>query len=161
MSASTSKSTSPVLVLASAPPLALALFGLLLGLGVPPVPEWFWPTPTTNMAEAAALGDAARVRSLAADGISLDTPLPVREDVRNSEAPPVMAPLEAAIRHRSEYVVELLLELGVRPPTEEARRLHCLATLMDAAPAAKLIQDTFDVPSPSCDVQPPDPAGAC
>lgn len=150
MSASTSTSNSLVLGLAAAAPLAVALFALLLGLGMPPVAGWFWPAPTTNIAEAAALGDAARVRALASQGVRLDTPLPVREDIRNSEAPAIMAPLEAAIRHRSEFVVELLLELGVRPSAEEARRLHCVAAAMDATQTAALMQKTFDLSSSSC-----------
>lgn len=152
MSASTSTSNSLVLGLAAAAPLAVALFALLLGLGMPPVAGWFWPAPTTNIAEAAALGDAARVRALAAAGVGLDTPWPVRGDVRNSDAPPVMAPLEAAIRHRSEYVVELLLDLGVRPSAEEGRRLHCLAAAMDAADTAALLQEKLGLPAPSCDI---------
>lgn len=116
MSANISKSTSVLLGLASAPPLALALFGLLLGLGVPPVTQWFWPTPTTNVAEAAALGDAARVRVLAAAGARLDLPLPVREGIRNSDEPAVMSAIEAATRRGHDELVQLLLELGANPP---------------------------------------------
>jgi hypothetical protein len=117
MSANTSKSTS-LLWLASAPPLALALFGLLLGLGVPPVTEWFWPTPTTNVAEAAALGDAARVRALAATGARLDLPLPVREGIRNRDEPAVMSAIEAARRRGHDELVQLLIELGGNPPAD-------------------------------------------
>lgn len=116
MSANISKSTSVLLGLASAPPLALALFGLLLGLGVPPVTQWFWPTPTTNVAEAAALGDAARVRVLAAAGARLDLPLPVREGIRNRDEPAVMSAIEAARRRGHDELVQLLLELGANPP---------------------------------------------
>lgn len=118
MSANISKSTSVLLGLASAPPLALALFGLLLGLGVPPVTHWFWPTPTTNVAEAAALGDAARVRVLAAAGARLDLPLPVREGIRNRDEPAVMSAIEAATRRGHDELVQLLLELGANPPAD-------------------------------------------
>lgn len=152
MSPNTSKSTSLVLVLAAASPVGIGLFALLLAFGVPPVTAWFWPTPTTNIAEAAALGDAARVRSLVAEGVPLDAPVPLRDDIRNRETPPVMVPLEAAVRHRSEYVVELLLELGVRPPVDEARRLHCMAAAMEADTIAALIQEQFDLSSPSCEI---------
>ncbi|OFW04148.1 MAG: hypothetical protein A3I61_09170 [Acidobacteria bacterium RIFCSPLOWO2_02_FULL_68_18] len=147
---SSSKSNSVVLGVAAAAPLAVALFSLLLGLGVPPVAEWFWPTPTTNIAEAAAMDDAARVRWLAAQGAPLDVPLPVRDDVRASAVPRSMTPLEAAIRHRAEYVPGLLLELGLRPSTDEARRLYCLATAIEATRAATLLQERFDIPTGSC-----------
>lgn len=112
---STSSSTSLTLGIAAAPPLALATFGLLLAVGVPPLPEWFWPTPTTNIAEAAALGDAARVRALAADGVPLDAALPLREDIRPDDAPPLMTPLDAAKWRGHDELVQLLLELGAKP----------------------------------------------
>jgi len=120
MSVSTSKSTSVVLGIAVAPPLALALFGLLLGLGLPPVTEWFWPAPTTNIAEAAALGDAARVRALAATGARLDLPLPVRESIRSRDEPAVMSAIEAARRRGNDELVQLLLELGANSPAADA-----------------------------------------
>jgi len=117
---SSSKSTSLGLRLAAAPPLALAAFGLLLGLNVPPVPQWFWPTPTTNIAEAAALGDAARVRALAAAGAPLDAALPVSPDIRTSGEPPLMTPLEAALRRGHDELVQLLRELGAKPHEDAA-----------------------------------------
>jgi hypothetical protein len=98
--------------------MAVATFALLLGLGVRPVTEWFWPTPTTNVAEAAALGDAARVRALVANGASLDTPQPVRRELRADGAPPVLTPLEAAMRHGRDELVQLLLELGATSPAD-------------------------------------------
>ena len=104
--------------MAAVPPLALATFALLLGLGVPPVTEWFWPTPTTNVAEAAALGDAARVRALVGNGASLDAPQPVRRELRADDAPVVLTPLEAAIRHGRDELMQLLLELGATPPAD-------------------------------------------
>jgi hypothetical protein len=124
MSTSTSKSisgasfASPVLRVAAVPPLALATFALLLGLGVPPVPEWFWPTPTTNVAEAAVLGDAARVRALAAAGASIDAAHPVRREFRVDGDPAVMTPLEGAMRRGHDELVQLLLELGATPPAD-------------------------------------------
>jgi hypothetical protein len=116
MSTSISRSISLTLGLASTPPLAIACFGLLLGIGVPPVTEWFWPTPTTNLAEAAALGDAARVLALATEGIPLDEPLPVRQSIRATGAPEIMTPIEAAMRHGRDEVVELLRQRGARLP---------------------------------------------
>ncbi|MBI2185754.1 MAG: ankyrin repeat domain-containing protein [Acidobacteria bacterium] len=117
---STSSSTSLTLGIAAAPPLALATFGLLLAVGMPPLPEWFWPTPTTNIAEAAALGDAARVRALAADGVPLDVPLPLRDEVRPNGAPSSMTPLEAAKWRGHDELVQLLLELGAKPSEDAA-----------------------------------------
>jgi len=120
MSAGTSKLTDVLLRAAAAPPLALAAFALLLGLGVPPLPEWFWPTPNTNVAEAAALGDAARVLALASDGMPVDTALPVREGIRSSGEPAMMTPLEAATSRGHDELVQLLLELGAGPSAEAA-----------------------------------------
>jgi hypothetical protein len=99
-----------------APPLILAAFGLLLGVGTPPVTEWFWPAPTTNAAEAALLGDSARIRVLVADGVSLNTPMPIRPDLRDDDMPLLMSPLEAAMRGGNDEAVQLLIELGARPP---------------------------------------------
>lgn len=117
---STSRSISVALVAAVAPPIVLAAFGLLLALGVPPVTGWFWPAPDTNLTEAAALGDAARVRVLAAAGAALDAPLPVRDAIRDSAAPRLMTPLEAAMRRGNDELVRLLLELGATPSVEPA-----------------------------------------
>jgi hypothetical protein len=100
------------------PPLALAIFALLLGLDVPPVTEWFWPTPTTNIAEAAVLGDAARVRALAASGAPVDAPQPVRPELRTDGTPAVLTPLEGARRHGHDELVRLLIELGATPPAD-------------------------------------------
>ena len=122
----------------------------LLGLGVPPLTDWFWPAPTTNIAEAAALGDAARVRALAGAGMSLEAPQAVRQEIRHSEAPHVMTPLEAAVHHRSEYVVELLLDLGVHPPADEAHRLRCVARAVKAPQTAALIERRFQLPPAPC-----------
>jgi len=118
MSTSTSKSTNFVLRLAAVPPLAAAAFALLVGLGVPPVTEWFWPTPTTNVAEAAVLGDAARVRALAATGASIDAAHPVRRELRVDREPAAMTPLEGAMRRGHDELVQLLLELGATPPAD-------------------------------------------
>lgn len=120
MSTSTSKSNSLVLCLVSGAPLGVAFFGLLLGLGMPPVAQWFWPAPTTNAAEAALLGDAARVRQLAAEGAFLDRPMPIRSELREGDVPAVMAPLEAARRRGHDDVVDVLIELGMRPAVDAA-----------------------------------------
>lgn len=142
-----------MLALTAAPPIAVALVALLLGLDVAPVTEWFWPTPTANVAEAAAFGDAARVRVLAGRGARLDVPLPVRPDLLDG-TPPAISAAEAAIRRRSDALLEVLLELGLDPPAHEARRLYCLARQVEADDAADLLLDALRLSPVSCDVPP-------
>ena len=96
---------------AAAGPLCVAVAGLLLGTGVPFVRERSWPTPTTNLAEAAALRDGARVRVLVAAGARLDEPMPVRPGLLD-DAPARMTPMEAAVASGSDDMVSLLVELG-------------------------------------------------
>lgn len=129
------------------PPLAIGGFALLLGLRVPAVVNWFWPAPTTNIAEAAALGDAARVRTLAAGGARVDVPLPVDPRWRQDGAPGAVSALEAAIRRRGESLLQVILDLDVHLPPQEARRLYCLAVDLEAGEVAALIQDVFELPS--------------
>src|SRR5688500_11275864 len=133
VSIGTSKSSNVVLAAAAAAPVVLGAFGLLLALGVPPVVRWFWPESTTNVAEAAALGEAARVRALVTRGAALDVPLPVRAGLLDSDEALTITPLEAAVRRKSEdSLVPVLLDLGARPSPQEARRLYCLAIDLDA-----------------------------
>jgi hypothetical protein len=156
MSIGTSKSSSRVLGMAAALPVLLGVCSLLIALRVPPVAAWFWPAPTTSAAEAAALGDAARIRALAYRGMPVDVPLPVRSELREEGAPDTMTPLEAAIRlegatHREgDSIVEVLLDLGVRPRVEEVRRLYCLAEQLEAPEAADMLRKTFDLSSATC-----------
>jgi hypothetical protein len=144
-----SKFDSASLGLAATAPLLVALFALFLGFGVPPVREWFWPAPTTNVAEAAALGDAPRVRALAAEGAPLNEPLPVRPGILGG-APSAMSAVEAAIRADSDFMLALLLDLGVRPPPHEARRLYCLAVRLETQDAAELLRESLQLSSDSC-----------
>ena len=143
-----------VLRAASAAPVGVGLFALLLGLGVPPVTEWFWPTPTTNVAEAASLGDGARLLQLAREGVPLDAPLPIRADIRERDEPSDMSPLEAAIRRRRDSIVEILLELGARPTIDEVNRLYCLAERVQATDAAELLRKTFLLSGVTCEAPP-------
>jgi hypothetical protein len=148
-----SASNNRVLTAAAAAPLALCGFALLLALGVPSVSTWFWPAPTTNLAEAAAMGDAARVRALAAAGMPLDVPLPVRSGLFDEDEPiaPVMTPLEAAIRRRGEdSIVAVLFDLGARPGPDEARQAYCLARELGASDAITLLDTALEVVPDSC-----------
>ena len=111
--------------MAAAAPVAVGLLALSLGLGVPAA-AWFWPRPATNIAEAAALGDAARMRALAAQGAAVDAALPVRPGLLDG-SPPAMSALDAAIRRGDYAVVEVALELWDRPARQEVVRLYCAA----------------------------------
>jgi hypothetical protein len=156
VSTGTSKSSSRVLGVAAAAPVLLGVFSLLLALGVPPVATWFWPASPTNATEAAALGDAQRLRTLAAQGTPMDAALPIRSEFRAEGSPETLTPLEAAIRleggtHREgDSIVEVLLDVGVRPPTDEVRRLYCVAQAVEAPEAAEALRKTFDVPAAIC-----------
>ena len=146
------KFNNVALGLASAAPVLLGGFALLLALGVPPAVQWFWPAPATNAAEAVALGDAARVRTLAARGERLDVPLPVRAAVLDGEHDMTISPLEAAVRRRGEdSLVPVLLDLGVHPPPQEVHRLYCLAERLRATDAAARLDEAFDRPAVPCE----------
>ncbi len=132
------------------PPMVVAAFALLLGLGVPPVTHWFWPASDTNIVEAAFVRDGARVRVLAARGESLDNAQNVRPELLDSDDPRVMTPLEAAVRGRSDEVVRLVLALGVKAGAEEATRLQCVALAEGVDGAAALLGEAFGLPEPSC-----------
>jgi hypothetical protein len=157
VSTATSKSSSRALGLAAAAPVLLGVFSLLLASGVPPVVTWFWPASPTNAAEAAALGDAQRLRMLAARATPMDAPLPVRPEFRAAGAPATMTPLEAAIRlegatHREgDSILEVLLDVGVRPPADEVRRLYCVAQAVEAPEAAEALRKTFNVSAAACE----------
>ena len=143
--------TTPILGwLVAVPPMLVAAFALLLGLGVPPVRQWFWPVSDTNIVEAAFVRDGARVRVLASRE-SLNQPQPVRAQLLDSDDPRVMTPLEAAVRGRSDEVVRIVVELGARPGTEEVHRLRCLALDEGVNGAAELLRETFDLADRSCD----------
>jgi hypothetical protein len=153
MSPTTSKFSSGVLMLAAAGPVAFGAFGLLIGLGASPMREWFWTSPDTNIVEAAALGDAARVRTLAAAGVSLDAPVRVRPDLLDDNLPPQMSALEAAVRRRSDSLVQMVIELGARPSDQEARRLACLAREVDDPGTAAVLDRAFAIPAEACAAQ--------
>jgi hypothetical protein len=135
---------------ALAPPLLVAAFALLLGLGVSSVTTWFWPPSTTNIVEAVWLKETARVRVLASRQESLNATLPVRPELLDRGAPASMTPLEAAVRSESDAIVAIVLELGARPTLAEARRLQCVAVEIGANGAAVLLAQTFTLPLHSC-----------
>lgn len=134
-----------------APPLVVAAFALLLGLGTPGLTTWFWPPPDTNIVEAAWLNDKARVRVLASGPESLNTALPIRPALLENDARSPMTPLEAAVRSESNDMVALVLELGATATPDEARRLQCVAAEIGASRAAELLERAFSVPLAPCD----------
>jgi len=145
------KAGAIVRLLALVPPLIVAVFSLLIGLGIPGVTTWFWPDPDTNLVEAVWLNDGARVRALAIRGESLNVALPVRPELLEDDAPSPMTPLEAAVRSTSTDMLALALELGARATPDEAVRLQCLAMTVGSSEAAELVGRAFGVATGSCD----------
>jgi hypothetical protein len=141
---------------AAAAPVFVAICSLLIGLDVRPVTDWFWPAPTTNIVEAAAMGDAARVRALAARGEPLNRPMAVRPGILPVEAPSAMSALEAAVWHRGDETVAMIVDLGARPTVSEAQRLSCLATAFEQPAIAELLLTALAVPARPCDDRPRD-----
>ena len=140
-----------VRLLALVPPLIVALFSLLVGLGIPGVTTWFWADPDTNIVEAVWLSDGARVRALALRGESLNLALPVRPALLEDDAPSTMTPLEAAVRRASSDMIALALELGARATPDEAERLQCLALAVGSSEAVELVGLAFGVSAGPCD----------
>jgi dolichyl-phosphate beta-glucosyltransferase len=136
--------------LVAIPPIVIAAFALLIGIGLPPVAGWFWPESDTNIVEAAFVRDAARVLALAPRE-SMNQAQRLRETLLDSDDPRMMTPLEAAVRGKNEEVVRIVLELGARPAADEVRRLHCLAVKEGVNGAAQMLRETFRVPEASCD----------
>jgi hypothetical protein len=134
---------SSAIHLAAVPPLAVALFALLLTLRIPFVVDWFWPHASTNVAEAAALGDLARVKTLAAQGDRLDVAMPVDGRFRDGGTPSEMSAWEAAVRRRSDSLVEGMVQLRPAPAAAESQRLYCLARANDAENVAELLDRAF------------------
>lgn len=149
MFSTSSKSSSLVLAVVLAAPLLVIAGGLSVAAGVPGVRGSFWPAPDTNLAEAAAVRDYARVRALAARGARLTERLPVRPGLLRG-ALPAMTALEAAIRIQSPEMVDILFALGANPGFDEARTLHCLALALDAPAAAATFERTYPVAAAAC-----------
>jgi hypothetical protein len=93
------------------------------------------------------------VRALVAAGAPIDAAVPVRQELGSSRQPTELSPLEAAVRRRSDSLVRMLIELGARPSSADARRLACLARTEDDEQTAELLEEAFDVPAPSCPPQ--------
>lgn len=136
------RSPDRLLWIVAAAPVAVGLFALSLGLGTPAA-AWFWPEPATNIAEAAALGDAARMRALAAQGAAVDAALPLRPGLLEGN-PPAMSALEAAIQRGEYAVVEVALELWDNPAHQDAVRLYCAAAIRSRE-IAELLRVRFDL----------------
>ena len=132
----------------AAAPIGVGLFALSLGLGTPSA-AWFWPAPATNIAEAAALGDTARMRALAAQGAALDVALPVRSGLLD-DSPPAMSAVEAAIRRGDYPLVEVALELWNRPAREDIVWLYCVAAAGCDKDVAELVRKTFGLAPDVC-----------
>jgi hypothetical protein len=85
----------------------------------------FATAPPSNVAEAAALGDAARVVAFIGSGQSPDARWPVRRGLLDSQKPVRVTALQAAILSRSPEIAGLLLRHGAH--VEHGESLACLA----------------------------------
>ncbi len=95
---------------ALAGPVILAAAAVVLALGPRALSRHFWPTPDTNIAEAAAMRDSARVRAEASRGVPLDRPYPIRPGLVDN-APPSLTLEDAARLGGSEALIRLVQEL--------------------------------------------------
>lgn len=95
---------------ALAGPVILAAAAFVVALGPPALARHFWPAPDTNIAEAAAMRDSARVRAQASRGVPLDRPYPIRPGLVDN-APPSLTLEEAARLSGSEVLIRVVQEL--------------------------------------------------
>ena len=95
---------------ALAGPVILAAAALAVALGPASVSNAFWPVPDTNIAEAAAMRDSARVRAEASRGVSLDRPYPIRPSLVDN-APPSLTLEDAARMSGSDVLVRVMTEI--------------------------------------------------
>ena len=95
---------------ALAGPVILAAAAFTLALGPRALSRHFWPVPDTNIAEAAAMRDSARVRAEAGGGVPLDRPYPIRPGLVD-HAPPTLTVEDAARLSGSAVMVRLVEEI--------------------------------------------------
>ena len=95
---------------ALAGPALLAVAAAAVALGPSSLSKAFWPVPDTNIAEAAAMRDSARVRALAGRDLSRDRRYPVRPSLVE-HAPPTLTLEEAARLSGSATVVQVVEEI--------------------------------------------------
>lgn len=100
----------------------------------------FWPTPSLNVAEAALVRDNAEAVRLIALGQDPSLAWPVRAELRNDADPPLMTPLEAAIRIRRADLFDLLRREGARIAPEDLNRLIALAERSSAPEIAERLR---------------------
>ena len=97
-------------LLALAGPVLLAVAAAAVALGPSSLSNAFWPAPDTNIAEAAAMRDSARVRALAGRGMPRDRRYPIRPSLVE-HAPPSLTLEEAARLSGSATVVQVVAEI--------------------------------------------------
>lgn len=95
---------------ALAGPALLAVAAAAVALGPSSLSKAFWPVPDTNIAEAAAMRDVARVRALAGRNVPRDRRYPVRPSLVE-HAPPTLTLDEAARLSGSDAMVRVVAEI--------------------------------------------------
>lgn len=86
-----------------------------------------WPDLELNLSEAAAVRDHAEVTRLIERGDDPNARLAVRPGLLGNDNEVPATPLEAAISERRPELVDMLLEQGARPSSEDWLRLRCVA----------------------------------
>lgn len=139
----------------SAAAIAMALPGLIVAaacglsvilamLGV----DTLWPRTELNLAEAAAMRDAAEVTRLIERGDSLTASWPVRAGLV-SESATSLTPLEAAVASRDRHMIDLLYAAGTRLDATQWLLVRCAADIeevMDALDAHRPADVLLDCP---------------
>jgi hypothetical protein len=112
----------PVVAAAVLPPLVAFAVSVYVAVGWLVGTNPLWPTPELNVAEAAMVRDHAEVVRLIHAGQDPNRAWEIRSDIRNSDQPARMTPLEAAISIRRLELVQLLVREGARigPAEREA-----------------------------------------
>ena len=95
---------------ALAGPILLAVVAGAVALGPPALSRWFWPAPDTNIAEAVAMRDSARVRAEASRGAPLDRAYPIRPGLVDN-APPSLTLEDAARLSGSDAMIRVVEEV--------------------------------------------------
>lgn len=103
---------------AIAGPALVAVVAGAVALGPRTLSARFWPTPDTNIAEAAVMRDTARVRRLALHGAPLDRQYPIRPGLAGTGTLRLTV-TEAADRSGSEVMIRVVKEiLAGQAPSE-------------------------------------------
>lgn len=110
--------------------------------------DTLWPRTELNLAEAAAVRDAAEVVRLMERGDSLVTSWPVRAGLVGESATS-LTPLEAAIASRDRNMIDLLYDAGAQLDAAQWVLIRCAADIqevMDALDARQPADASLECP---------------